>query len=310
MSIQLQELVGKEIHYNNQRSRILTATLEGNHVCCHIQNGNSESQNLDLIFLMQRGIIVFADPAITIERIMALQADANAIVAAPRTILENERCQILDYLTTQRRVTHLVHFTYLYNLRNILKHGILPVDTLERRHINYKYFDRARFDRRRDCSSFSITFPNYRVLFIADQEPVHLVILTLSIDVLSELPIGQVAYLPTNAATAGLFLRNDFSGYTGINAAKKLFCENVVNGARHATRQGLQLPLSYTSNPQAEVFIQGPVPPEFIKKVYVHGNDNYAFHEAEREIADLHLRVDVAESEDYFRPREDYRFWQ
>ena len=78
--------------------------------------------------------------------------------------IDLRKIKIVDYLKNERKVEYLYHFTPCANLPGIVKYGIVPKECLED-DANAICLDDVRADGREDCSSFSISFPNYQMLY-------------------------------------------------------------------------------------------------------------------------------------------------
>lgn len=149
------------------------------------------------------------------------------------------------YLKDTRKANYLVHFTPVDNVEGILKYGILP---RTQQTVKGKYSDPNRLDGHTDCSSFSISFPNYQMFYSKRMQNTYsYVVLEIDAEALNTVNRMNIAYFPHNAAKTEL--RGKFDSYTGLNALKDMFYEAQ-------SRSSYFLPSSYTTDPQAEIMIR------------------------------------------------------
>ncbi len=163
-----------------------------------------------------------------------------------------EKKRIFDFLTTDRNVQFLVHFTPVSNLPSILARGIMPRSSLAKEGIQADTPDEQRLDFRMDYSSFSISFPNYRVFYSKQKNtPFTYSVLIIDPQIILDLPLGSISYLPDNAASGTLRRVED---YTGLESVKALFSEKVIIGKTEYSREQMELPDHFTTNPQAPAY--------------------------------------------------------
>ena len=166
---------------------------------------------------------------------------------------------ILSYLKG-RGVEYLVHFTRSENLDSILENGILPRASVPDTFSDY-FNDSIRYDNNLDCGCYSISFPNYRMLFpmrMRNKSTTYAILL-ISIDCLKDFSIDDMLFYRTNAAS----LRSVNVNNTGLEAVDAMFEDNLDH-----VREEYNLPDYYTTDPQAEVQLRGIVKPEYIKEIY------------------------------------------
>lgn len=217
-----------------------------------------------------------------------------------------ERKRIFDYLTTERNVQFLVHFTPVSNLPSILTRGILPRSIINREGIPADFPDEQRFDSRMDYSSFSVSFPNYRV-FYSKRMTTRYTYAVLIIDpqLIMDLPLGSISYLPNNAASGSL---RKVENYTGLKSVKALFTETVLIGNEEYSREQLEIPDHFATNPQAEVFIRSAVEPKYIRSVIVA--DYVQANQLKEDLQSLSVQIPrIIYNKEFYRPRVDWRFW-
>lgn len=182
--------------------------------------------------------------------------------------------EVVEYLE-DRGVEHLVHFTPITNLGGIKKRGILPRNEIDGfPDIVFEALDEVRLDERTDMSCFSISFPNflmmyrYRTKLWSREEDVALLFIPIS--VLSDLEYDQVVFCPSNAASREC-RRTDPQDLLGLAAAEKLFVEEMTTRSGVVfSRQSEDLPDFLTTNPQAEIQIAATIPWEKVSFVVVN----------------------------------------
>lgn len=85
----------------------------------------------------------------------------------------------------ERSVCHLVHFTHINNLTSIVKQGILPRTSVKEKGI---VSDDTRLDGNEEYGCFSLTYPNYLMLYQKrKRNPGQYIILMIDIEALSEI---------------------------------------------------------------------------------------------------------------------------
>ena len=185
-----------------------------------------------------------------------------------------ERMLCVKYLK-DRGVRYLVHFTPTENLPNILENGIKPRSEQDGTAV---CTDGNRYDGHTDCSSFSITYPNYRMLFMKRKDMIdtRFAVLMIDVDVLLSLDEENVAYYSTNAA-ANISRAEDYSDKTGVNALEQLFAEEVQDRNITVLRSRQHIPTNCVTCPQAEILIKGTVPSSFIRKIVIGGDTERSF---------------------------------
>ena len=220
--------------------------------------------------------------------------------------IADERQEAYRYLVEERDVQYLMHFTPVENIQSILDNGIIPRYYLMRDRKNVVVTDEKRLDDRPDCTSFSISFPNYRMMF-KKHNNFRFALIFVDPAVLLDMSIDQIYYLPDNAARMSKY---GIDNLKGLDALKDLFSTPVKTNIGMKTREELDIPECFPSNPQAEVFIRGTVKPKYIKAVVV---DDPFYAKALRNKLRLPPDWDesmVGHSISYFKPRVDSKYWQ
>ena len=230
---------------------------------------------------------------------------------------ENERCEkeerqkIYNYFTKERGVECFVHFTPEENIPSILQHGIIPREDLSAHRIDARCPDQSRSDNHLDYSSFSVSFPNYRVMY-SKRHDMKFVVLCIDPRIILDFPISNISYLPTNAANQSL--PKEIEEYIGFSAAEGIFSETAYNHKTGAScqRSELNIPVEFSTDPQAEVFVRATVEPSYIQKIICQDNsqglqilDVLCEHGLEE-----YWREKTFYNEAYFDMRSDYKFWK
>ncbi len=150
-----------------------------------------------------------------------------------------------------REIKFLFHFTQLSNLENILERGILTRVQIIEQALNCAVNDELRLDGHPNATCCSIGFPNYKMFWPLRNKPenaeVKWVVIGLSPNILLE---KDCVFCPTNAASNEITCR-DVNDFKGAAALESMFAE--VEGK--PTRLQMNLPDTYTTNPQAEVLV-------------------------------------------------------
>ena len=230
---------------------------------------------------------------------------------------ENERCEkeerqkIYNYFTKERGVEYFVHFTPEENIPSILQHGIIPREDLSAHRIDARCPDQSRSDNHLDYSSFSVSFPNYRVMY-SKRDDMKFVVLCIDPRIILDFPISDISYLPTNAANQSL--PKEIEEYIGFSAAEGIFSETAYNHKTGAScqRSELNIPGNFSTDPQAEVFVRATVEPKYIREIICKDNsqglqilDVLCEHGLEE-----YWREKTFIYEAYFDMRSDYKFWK
>ena len=219
-----------------------------------------------------------------------------------------EKRRIYNYLVNDRKVRYLVHFTPITNIKSILENGILPRTNLREKGIPADIPDPLRWDSCLDYSSLSVSFPNYRVLYAkCMQTDFHFSILLLDPKLILNKPLEDISYLTDNAAASKNGIIEE---KTGFQSAKALFCDQIIINGKEVSRAQLGIPVNYTTNPQAEVFVWGRIDPTYITEVVVK---DYSSREQLTEMLGLLPNEKVKPISiipSYYLPRKDYQYWK
>lgn len=191
-----------------------------------------------------------------------------------------------------RDIQRLVHFTKLSNLESILQNGFLSRDFLELLSYDYSYSDDVRLDNKLDYISSSITFPNYKMFYPKRMEDTSIKWVVLSLD--SEVLVNRfdAEFYRMNAASSD-FSKCRFNPCSNEALADMFYPQD----------RDLDLPVNYTTNPQAEVMIKDTISASYIKCI-----DTLGFDEKANWLAD-NSHIDYNPSSKLFTYRKDYKRW-
>ena len=199
----------------------------------------------------------------------------------------------------KRNITSIYHFTNLENLEAILENGILSILELYHNKIIFKKSDENRFDNMYSYISTSIQFPNYRMFWGLRQKSVssEWVVIELKPSIIWE---KKCLFFYTNAASRR-FKNGSVFEYDTVVHLEKLF----VN-LSYAYRADLNIPINYTTDPQAEVLVKDKIETCFIKNIYYN-----KFTENILNIIQKYGdKFDFKNNKSLFQQRKDYEFWQ
>lgn len=183
--------------------------------------------------------------------------------------------EIVSYLKG-RGVKHLVHFTPISNLEGIRCRGIVPrIELEECGDAEFKALDDLRLDRGKYMSCFSLSFPNYLMMYryrkLLEKEGDDIAVLFIEIDCLARLSVDQVLFYPSNAASHEC-REIEEGDLMGMEAVRRMFRERGQTRLGYeVSRAELGLPTYLTTDPQAEVQIAAIIPWSDVRFVAVNG---------------------------------------
>lgn len=170
----------------------------------------------------------------------------------------------------ERRIEYLIHFTRASNLKSILEHGLVPVSDLENKMIAFVKNDKDRYDRKTDCISVSVEYPNTWVLkeYMKRENTERWVIIILDPIVIGDY---NCYFAQHNAASSAI--ANSVEDCSGVDAFNRLFDECVVvpttRGTRRFCRGEISNIQSYLpTSDQAEILVKGIIDSSYIKHIY------------------------------------------
>ncbi len=179
-----------------------------------------------------------------------------------------QRRHCIKEICERRHIQKVVHFTRSENLARILREGLLPRATLERKARKGRRFiavDSARYDGHKHTVSVSISFPNYQMFYKVRQQTSDekWVVLGLDHALLWRL---DCAFCEENAASAEVRHR-PLPSLKRVEALQAMFADTVFQGKRTIRRSDLSIPDFYPTNPQAEVLVCEPIKPDYVCEV-------------------------------------------
>jgi hypothetical protein len=186
-----------------------------------------------------------------------------------------------------RGIEYLCHFTCTESLKGILEYGIQPKRWLNENDVDINFLrqDSIHYEGNEDATSFSIEFPNYKMLWrlMCDYSDVDFVVIVVDIKEIGDLEFD--CYSKNASYGYGSSLCNDF---------EELF--QLENRAS-------DLPKYYPTNPQAEIQVFGA-----INKIHrVFTRDSTTLQELKIRFPDYkHL---FALNQDIFSRRKDHSRW-
>ena len=190
----------------------------------------------------------------------------------------------------EREIVRYVHFTNVENLDSIFREGLVPVEQLREREIEYVGNDSVRWDNRLDTVSLSVSEPNYQMFYrYKNNNPgSKWVVISYNAKLVADM---DCAYFASNAASS-LYLDQGWKEHTLLKSFESMFM---------GKRDGLY---NYeTTNPQAEVMVRGIIPSEYIETIFF---EDYSLL---KEYVEKYPYIKMSYDKSYFIPRRDFRKW-
>lgn len=213
----------------------------------------------------------------------------------------NESAQSSNEIIMQqlelRNVEYLVHFTNLKNLKTIIKLGILPVSLHNVNGIIAEKNDKLRQDNLLDKTSFSIEFPNYKMLYKSKMEKPNekWVILFINAKIILERECVFCYDNASNPDVVNIPLTERMQG----QSFKKMFDD--IEGT--VPRSERNLKRYFPTSSQAEILIPGCINLTYIEKIVFKDT---VTKEQYQNVIPNPIKCEVIP--DYFYAREDYLF--
>ncbi len=225
--------------------------------------------------------------------------------------IKNEQADKIKEIVSRRKIEYLVHFTRIDNLNSILKNGLIPVSMQQKMKIPSVRNDEQRIDSKLDCTSCSITFPNYKLFYTFREYKFpgsSWVVIVLDKDVLFS-PSNITYYCQTNAA--GVFPRiSSAKELCTATAFENMFCNSLTTKENKVIqRASLQISDYITTDPQAEVLISDAIDKKYIGCICFQKQpdiDEYITKYG----TDLLEKYDYQIVPGFFDARKDYMFWK
>lgn len=223
--------------------------------------------------------------------------------------IKKEQTEEIKNIVSNRGIEHLVHFTRIENLNSILQYGLVPVILQEQMGINSVRNDEQRIDSKLDCTSCSITFPNYRLFYKFreyDYPGTRWVVLAIDKSILFS-PSNITFFCYTNAARVIPQTRN-LEDLCTVNAFKNMFCDTIIINGRRVRRELLNINDNFTTDPQAEILISDIIDKEYINCIYFQNEDDLQYYK-ENYGLDILKKYNYDIDRNFFDARTDYDFW-
>ena len=210
----------------------------------------------------------------------------------------------------RRKIRYCVHFTRMDNLNSILSNGLIPVSIQNKKGMDSLHNDEQRIDTHLDCTSCSVTFPNYKLFskFSDYKFPGSTwVMIVLSTDILLS-PNNVIYFCHTNAASV-VPRCLDVKDLCTANSFESMFCETkTIKGEKIINRASLQVDDCITTDPQAEILVSDIIEPEFIKGIYFQ-RQNHADSYFKANGLDLLKKYECKIHPDFFSYEVGYMLW-
>lgn len=208
-------------------------------------------------------------------------------------LTKNQR-EIKDFIK-KRRIVTLAHFTQVENLDSILNYGLLSKEELLKKNLSYNSNDELRLEGKNNALCLSISFPNYKMFYkYRCSKDGEWCVLELDPSILYE---KECLFCINNAASSSELKRSD-EEKMNISGMKKLFYDST------SSRDLSNLPIRYTTNPQAEVLVLNPIEPKYINGIHFDRN-----HKKYKEFVSNYPKFKFKISRGAFSPRCDYENW-
>lgn len=191
--------------------------------------------------------------------------------------LECENDENVFEFLQERKIRHLMHFTQLSNLNSILREGLLPVQGLNERNINYVFNDHLRLDNLKSCICVSIEYPNIRLLnkFREASQDTRWVVIVLNADLLRN---HKNYYSKYNAGSKEMSYTIKGSIYADNfrDLYAESFSVSLSNGTRHFTRKSIMNYPYLPTSDQAEILVEGKISVGDIQAIYFQCEEDMA----------------------------------
>lgn len=211
---------------------------------------------------------------------------------------KQEREKIIQ-ICKERKIDSLLHFTNINNLESILTRGIIPVCLHETLKINSEKNDIVRRDNHLECTSFSIGFPNYKFFYSIrnNNKDKRFALIKIKSSILWE---KYREFCIHNAADNRIISRDS------LELSKASEFKSMFEDIGSVKRSLLNIPDNYTTDPQAEVLVDGYIEVDYIEEIIFNNYDDLnKFKNCNYINNEIKLKVD----NEYFLPRIDYIYW-
>jgi len=196
-------------------------------------------------------------------------------------------------------IVSIIHFSRAENLESILEHGLINRKNLDDRGFKYKHQDEHRWEGRMDAICLSLSFPNWQLFYKARNkfnDMNNWIVLELNPDILQT---HRLAFTRSNAAKGTQ--KTDLHKHAD-------FLTLFKDEPNKPSRQEMDLPKSYTTDPQAEMLCFQSIEPQFIKSIHFH-NPLVAEKNNYKQLSDRFRSVKFQINQFYFSKRSDSNYW-
>ena len=219
--------------------------------------------------------------------------------------------KMIKEVIESNKVKYLVHFTRIENLSSILENGILSIKELNIRGLEYFNNDFGRYDGRRDCSCFSVEFPNDSLLkaFRKNQNDGKWVILLVDVDVLI-FKKSKKYFCMHNAASKGISSQIKYGQLCSAEDFEKMFSAHIEYSKRdgnYSLDRVVDKSYLATSN-QAEILIEGIIEREYIRGIITATKNDERFVESILNKYCTEERIESILEPRYFVERDKVKF--
>lgn len=202
----------------------------------------------------------------------------------------------MKHILEARQINELVHFTHVKNLVSILDRGLLPVSELDEHNFGYYYNDEHRYDKCTNAVCTSIEFPNYKMFWPLHKFDPNWIVIKLDASIICDY---DCAFCITNAGSA-----LSYNIPLGLRKGKIAFLKLFDEVHPVYTREEMNIPTYYPTDPQAEVLIFGCIPTNYINCIIFKDFDVYNNYKTTIP-SYIQAYVDL----DIFEGRSDHKFW-
>ena len=204
-----------------------------------------------------------------------------------------------------RKIQKLVHFTDIRNLESILTNGLLTRENLNKKGITSSVTDIERYDKRLDCTSLSVEYPNYQMMSYKKNGMITRSFCILVFDAQKILLNDSKKYFVyINAANKNA---SWWLGKEELSESKyfsNMFKENIEYKGKLYTRENIKEPYLPT-NPQAEILLNGDILASDIQEIHFETNNNFNIFKTSLKESSMLSKFKFVISDFYFKDRED-----
>ncbi len=217
---------------------------------------------------------------------------------------QEKRSEQITEFCQRRKISDICHFTRIENLKGIISEGLLPRAVLEKRFaVTLPIFtDEFRFDRQKNASCLSLSFPNYKMFYHKRRQSGDDNLWVVIIYDYSAITRLNCAFTTQNAA-ASVNLNSDVASRNTVESLEELFGD-----FGSIQRKDLRLPDNYPTNPQAEVLAYEIIPAKYVKKVVF-----FTQRQAEQWLSEnrsIYPLNNYSYNGGMFKYRMDFAFWK